>query len=516
MAKALRSKVLLVVLDGWGMRTQTEANAIALARTPVVDTFFRDYPSCLLQASGLAVGLPEGQMGNSEVGHTNIGAGRVVYQDLVRIDRACADGGLGQVEPLARAFALAREQGAALHLVGLCSNGRVHSSIEHLRHLLRAARDAGAAKVFVHAVLDGRDTPPRSAAGFIRELTEFMEKERVGKIATVAGRFYAMDRDERWERVERAYEAIVEGRGLTANSAVEAMESAYARGESDEFVQPTVLIEGGEPIGRLRAGDALVHFNFRADRARELMRALALPQFEAFRREGWGAPGTAVCMTEYDKRFGLPVAFAPEEPRQIFAELLSEQGMRQYRAAETEKYAHVTFFFNGGREVLFPLEDRKLVPSPRDVKTYDLRPEMSARPLTRALCEKLEEGTHEFYLVNFANPDMVGHTGVLPAAIRAVEVIDECLGELHHQARRSGVAMVVTADHGNCELMVDPKTGEPHTAHTLNPVPLHLLSEAHRGLRLRDGILADVAPTLCSLMGLAVPAAMSGATLLPP
>jgi len=497
-----RHKVLLVVLDGWGIRSERTANAILLAGTPELDRISRGHPQTELQASGLAVGLPEGQMGNSEVGHTNIGAGRIVYQDFVRISRACTTGELFSNPVIAAAMDLAKSSGRAFHLLGLVSPGGVHSSTEHLYALLDMARKRAVPRMYIHAFLDGRDTPPQSALGYIQQLEKILAHTGAGKIATVSGRYYAMDRDQRWDRVQLAFEAMVRARGPRAPSASAAIRAYYDTKITDEFVPPTVIVdEHGKPIGPIQDGDSPLFFNFRADRARELTRALTQPNFKEFDR-GQLKLGMFVCMTQYDRTFTLPVAFPPDQPEQVFPEILSNAGLRQFRTAETEKYAHVTFFFNGGREIVFPGEDRYLVPSNREVKTYDLRPEMGAREVTAGLIKRIESGSYDFALVNYANPDMVGHTGVLPAAIAAVRVVDECLGQLGDACARAGWAAAITADHGNCELMVDPLTGAPHTAHTTNPVPFYLIHPAFRGQKLRPGVLADIAPTLLEVMGL--------------
>jgi 2,3-bisphosphoglycerate-independent phosphoglycerate mutase len=508
--------VLLVVLDGWGLRAQREANAIAIAGTPNVDALLRDYPSTAVQTSGLSVGLPEGQMGNSEVGHTNLGAGRIVYQDLVRINRAVEDGSFFQNDALVLACRKARAAGGALHLMGLVSDGGVHSSQEHLYACLDLARREGVARCLVHAFMDGRDTPPRSGLEHLRRLERRIAEHGYGQVATVIGRYYAMDRDKRWDRVGQAYAALVRGEGFKAAGGLAAMEASYARGDGDEFVKPTVVVDAdGRPVGPVRDGDAVVFFNFRADRARELTRALAEPDFKELDRQVVPRLSAYVCMTQYDETFPWPVAFPPQGLDEIFPEIVSRAGLRQLRCAETEKYAHVTFFFNGGRETVFPGEDRILVPSPRDVKTYDEKPEMSAREVTDKLTAAIGAGQYGFVLVNYANPDMVGHTGVLEAAVKAVKVVDECVGRLWTAAQAQGMAMLVTADHGNCELMVDPVTGEPHTAHTLNPVPFILCDPELRGARLRpQGVLADVAPTALQVMGLPQPQAMKGLGLL--
>lgn len=508
-------RVCLVVLDGWGLRAETRDNAIALAGTPRIDALTKGYPMAVLQTSGLSVGLPEGQMGNSEVGHTNIGAGRIVYQDLVRINRACESGGLQSIPAIAEALQKAKSNGKALHLLGLVSNGGVHSSMEHLFGLLTAAHQAALPEVFVHAFTDGRDTPPQSGEGHIEALERFMAQLGTGKIATVSGRYFAMDRDQRWDRVQKAFDAMVRGIGPKAPSAASAVKASYAEKVTDEFIVPTVVTKGnGEPLGSIKDGDVVIFFNFRADRAREMTRALAHPQFSHFER-GPLKLSRYLCMTQYDERLtDLPVAFPPEQPTRIFPELVAQAGWRQFRTAETEKYAHVTFFFNGGREVVYPLEDRHLVPSPRDVKTYDLKPEMSAREVTAELCRRIEGGSYDFSLVNLANADMIGHTGVMSAALQAVTVLDECVGQLGAVCAKAGVALVITADHGNIELMVDPDTGQPHTAHTLNPVPFHLIHPDYRGTKLKPGVLADIAPTLCQVMGVAPPAEMNRHSLI--
>ncbi len=504
--------VLLVVLDGWGIRTEREANAIAVAGTPNVDALVREFPSTALETSGLSVGLPEGQMGNSEVGHTNLGAGRIVYQDLVRINRAVEDGSLFTNDALLLACRRAKEAGGALHLMGLVSDGGVHSHLDHVFACLELARREGVPRTWVHAFMDGRDTPPRSGIGYMAALEKRLRETGHGKVATVCGRYYAMDRDKRWDRVALAWAAMVRGEGARAASGVAAMEASYAKGENDEFVKPAVIVNGdGKPVGTVKDGDAILFFNFRADRAREITRAFTDPGFREFDRVAVPRLSTYVCLTEYDKTFDLPVAFPPQDLTEIFPEIVSRAGLKQLRCAETEKYAHVTFFFNGGREKVYPGEDRILVPSPRDVKTYDEKPEMSAREVTEKLVQAVATGQYGFVLVNFANPDMVGHTGLLDAAVKAVKVVDECIGRLWQAARQQGMAMLVTADHGNCEMMTDPVTGEPHTAHTLNPVPFILADPDFRGAKLRSkGILADVSPTILQVMGLPQPREMKG------
>lgn len=509
-------RCLLVVLDGWGERAEREANAILLAGTPNIDVLANRYPRSKLQTSGAAVGLPDGQMGNSEVGHTNLGAGRVVYQDFVRINRAIADGSLYDNDALAEGMDRVKASGGALHLLGLLSDGGVHSHMEHAIALVEMAKKRGLKKVFIHAFTDGRDTPPTSAEGYLQALESKLNGLSAhgfsARVASVSGRYWAMDRDKRWDRVERAWRAVVMGEGHQASCGTQLVQAAYARDEGDEFIEPGVVAEGGESIGRIQDGDGAIFFNFRADRAREISSAIAAEAFDGFSRPQRPKLVDYVCMTSYSGEFSFPVAFPPNQPTEIFPELVSKKGWRQFRCAETEKYAHVTFFFNGGQEAIFPGETRELVASPRDVKTYDLKPEMSARQVTDAVIAALPE--NEFVLMNLANPDMVGHSGVLPAALEAVKVVDECIGRLWEACQAQDVVLLITADHGNVEMMVDPVTGQPHTAHTTGPVPFIVAHEELVGYTLDDGILADVAPTLCELMGLEPSSQMSGRTLL--
>ena len=504
--------VMLVVLDGFGLGDGGPGDAIAQARTPFFERARHRYPSASIATSGLAVGLPDGQMGNSEVGHMTLGAGRIIDQDMTRIDRAIESGEFAKNPELLAAIDAAKSGGGRLHVMGLVSDGGVHSHQDHLHALLDlcARHDVPAA---VHAFLDGRDTPPRSGAKYVARL--LAHAERCGAhVATVIGRYYAMDRDNRWERVGRAYDAIVGRQGLRAADAEAAVREAYARDESDEFVQPTV-VDGGAP---LRDGDAVIFVNFRADRARELTNALTNAAPERFEgqleRCGTVEPSRFVCFTEYDAAFGLPIAFAPVEPKQILGGILAERGLSQFRIAETEKYAHVTFFFNSGREEPFEREERLLVPSPRDVATYDQKPEMSAEAVTDQLEARLRDGDDAFVLVNYANPDMVGHTGILPAAVRAVETVDTCLDRITRAILERGGEALVTADHGNCELMIDPETGGPHTAHTTNPVPLFWVTASPRRRRVRDGGLSDLAPTLLELLDLPISPEMKGQSLI--
>jgi len=489
-------RVVLVVLDGFGVRAEREDNAIRLASTPTFDALDRDWPHTTLEASGLAVGLPAGQMGNSEVGHTNLGAGRVVYQDLVRISMDIERGTFFENAELLAACDAARN-GGALHVMGLCSDGGVHSTLGHALAVVEMGRRRGVQRIFAHAFLDGRDTPPRSAERYVAELA------RATPVATVSGRYYAMDRDRRWDRTDLAVRALRFGEGLFAADALAAVAQAYQRGESDEFVRPTVVV----PEGCIHDGDAVVFTNFRADRARQLTRRLAVdddrPNLSRF-----------VCMTQYDAAFALPVAYAQEALRGILGEVIAKAGLRQLRTAETEKYAHVTYFFNGGVEPPFAGEERQLIPSNREVATYDQRPEMSAPAVTDVVVETIRRGEHAFVLVNYANPDMVGHTGLLGPAIRAVESVDACLSRIVETARAARVAVIITADHGNCEQMTDPKTGQPHTAHTTGPVPLWLVDDDRGDAGLAPGRLCDVAPTILQLLGIAKPDEMTGNSLL--
>ncbi len=506
--------VILIVLDGWGISMHKEGNAVAQANAPVYRGLLRDHPSTELQASGEYVGLPDGQMGNSEVGHLNLGAGRVVYQDITRITKSIRDGDFSRNAALRSAMEAVRKNGKSLHLMGLLSDGGVHSHIDHILALYDMAKAEGLSRVFFHAFLDGRDTPPSSALGYIEQLEQHLGKIGLGSIATVSGRYYAMDRDKRWERVQKAYEAMVLGEGIRKGSAAEAVKGSYEHRRTDEFVLPTVILNkttaGG--AGTMRDGDAVIFCNFRADRAREITRALTDLSFDGFPRSRVPKLSTFVCLTSYDATFDLPVAFPPVRLTRILGEVLSNKGLRQLRIAETEKYAHVTFFFNGGVEQPFPLEDRVLVPSPRDVATYDLKPEMSARGVTDELVARIRSRQYQFILVNYANPDMVGHTGVLAAAVKAVEVLDECLGRVLSAARETGATALITADHGNLEIMRDDATGQPHTAHTTDPVPFIFVGKQ---AKLRDGgCLADVAPTVLRLMGLDQPEEMTGKSLI--
>ncbi len=503
-----------MVLDGYGLSDNPDHNAVAMAKTPVMDRLKEEYPYVQGHASGLDVGLPDGQMGNSEVGHTNIGAGRIVYQDLTRITKSIEDGDFFENPALLAAMENCKNHDSALHLWGLLSDGGVHSHQNHLYGLLEMAKRQGLTKVYVHAFLDGRDTPPTSGKGYVEQLQEQMEKIGVGQIASLSGRYYAMDRDKRWEREEKAYDSLVYGKGVKATDPVEALTESYANNVTDEFVLPTVITNAdGEPLSLVKANDSVIFFNFRPDRAREMTRIFCDPDFSEFEREF--LPLTYVCFTEYDETIpNTRIAFGDEEIVNTFGQYVSAQGMTQLRLAETEKYAHVTFFFNGGVEEPYEGEDRILVPSPKDVPTYDLKPQMSAPEVGRNLIEAIRSGKYDAIIINFANPDMVGHTGVLEAAITAVETVDKLLGEAVEAIKEVDGVMLVCADHGNAEKMIDYETGQPHTAHTTNPVPF-LLINADPSYRLREGgRLADLAPTLLELMGLAQPKEMTGQSLL--
>jgi len=504
--------LLLCILDGFGLAPPSSHNAIHLARTPVWDRWWRTEAHAELIASGEEVGLPAGQFGNSEVGHLNLGAGRIVYQDILRISRAIEDGTLYENEPLIAACRHARESGGTLHLLGLVSDGGVHSHVAHLAGFVRLASSQRVPRVRLHAFLDGRDTPPRSALEFVERVEALLREHADARVATVSGRYYAMDRDARWDRTDRALRALVEGEGEEAPDFRSGVERAYARGEDDEFVQPTVVTDETGPIGRIRDGDACICFNFRPDRARQITRGLALEEYPGARRS---RPRSLhyVCLTRYDATFTLPVGFPPNMLYDTLGDVFAARHLPQLRIAETEKYAHVTYFFSGGREEPMAGEERILVPS-QQVATYDLQPAMSAYEVTAALERRWDQGPPALTVLNYANADMVGHTGVLPAAIRACEVLDECLGRVEGLVRRHRGLLAVTADHGNAEKMWDERTRSPHTAHTGAKVPLVLLGELGREVALRDGILADVAPTLLERLGLPRPTAMGGSSRL--
>jgi len=494
----------LIIFDGWGIRHERESNAIAMARTPAMDRLLASQAHTDLEASGEAVGLPPDVMGNSEVGHLTIGAGRVIYQDLMRITKAIKTGAFDGNPVLLRAINAAATQGRTLHLWGLLSDGSVHSHIDHLFALIELARFRNVNDVSVHAILDGRDKPPRSAIPFVERTAARLAQLKCGRIATVIGRYYAMDRDQRWDRTERAWRAIAEAEGIAAGDARSAVDDAYAAGQNDEFVEPRV-IAGHAPMAD---GDQVICFNFRADRARQMTAALALENFNGFKRPRFPKVGY-VCMTEYDRSFGLPIAFAPEDVKNTLAEMLARAGIRNLRLAETEKYAHVTYFLNGGVEKPFPMEERALIPSAK-VATYDLAPEMRAAEIAERAVQEIDARRYGVIVINFANPDMVGHTGKLEATVKAVEAADAAAGRVIEALARAGGVALITADHGNAELMADPATEQPHTAHTTNPVPLILFDPSFKG-RLRDGgTLADVAPTLLAMLEIAAAPEMTG------
>ncbi len=531
--------LILIILDGWGYAPPSAANAISLARKPNYDRLLAEYPNTLIHTSGRYVGLPTGQMGNSEVGHLNIGAGRVVYMDITKIDLLIENGEFFTNQVLLNAMTAARSGERRLHLFGLLSDGGVHSHQNHLYALLRMAKQKGVERVFVHCFMDGRDTLPTNGAGYIEQLQQKMREYGVGKIATVSGRYYAMDRDRRWERQKKAFDAMVCGdaEGGRYTDPVQGVKDSYNRGVTDEFIIPFVLTgERGEPLGNIRDGDVCLNFNFRADRARQITRCLGrnshfTPQEG---RELEGADDldiaiprsrvpkdlTYICMTQYDKHFTLPIVSPPESLTNILANVMADRNLRNLRVAETEKYAHVTYFFNGGVEKPFPGEDRVLVPSPR-VATYDLKPEMSAQGIADAVVKAIGEKTFDVMVVNFANADMVGHSGKIPPTITAVETVDGCLGQVYSALRQSGGAMIVTADHGNAEQMIDPATGGPQTAHTTNPVPFivaaehavtipNLKGDSRRFTLRPDGALQDIAPTMLGMLGLPQPKEMTG------
>lgn len=507
-----KKPVMLMILDGFGIAEKSEGNAVALAKKPNFDRLVKEYPNTQLQASGMAVGLPEGQMGNSEVGHLNIGAGRIVYQELTRITKSIEDGDFFENEALMKAMKNAKENNASLHLMGLLSDGGVHSHIDHLKGLLEFAKKEGLQKVYVHAFMDGRDVPPSSGKEFIIKAEEMMKEVGVGQIATVSGRYYAMDRDNRWERVQLAYNAIVLGEGEKASSAVEAIENSYHDEKTDEFVLPCVIEEDGHPTATIKNGDSVVFFNFRPDRARELTRAINDKEFAGFKRETLNL--TFVTMTQYDKTLeGVNIAFKPQTLVNTLGEYVSSKGLEQLRIAETEKYAHVTFFFNGGVEKENPGEERKVIPSPK-VATYDLKPEMSAYEVTDELLNRLDQDKYDMIILNFANPDMVGHTGVVQAAVKAIEAVDECLGKIVDKVLEKDGTVFITADHGNAETEIDFSTGNPFTAHTTNPVPFVWVSNNINGRTLKSGKLADIAPTMLNVMNLEVPKEMTGECLI--
>lgn len=506
-----KKPVMLMILDGFGISDKVEGNAVRAAYKPNFDRLYANYPHTQLGASGLSVGLPDGQMGNSEVGHLNIGSGRIIYQELTKITKEIQEGNFYKNKALNWAVDKAIENNSSLHIMGLLSDGGVHSHIDHLKGVLNLAKEKGIKKVYLHAFLDGRDVPPSSAITYIKEIENYMKEVGVGKIATVAGRYYAMDRDKRWQRVELAYDAIVLGKGETAESAVSAVEKSYHDNKTDEFVLPAVITENGNPVATIKNGDSVIFYNFRPDRARELTRAINDKTFDGFKRETLNL--NFVTMTQYDATIeGVEVAYSPETYKNTLGEYVSSLGMNQLRIAETEKYAHVTFFFNGGVEAPNPNEDRALIPSPK-VATYDLQPEMSAYKVCDELLRRLDMDKYDLIILNFANPDMVGHTGVMEAAKKAIEAVDVCLGKIVDKVLSKDGTVFITADHGNAEQEIDYSTGKPMTAHTTNPVPFVYVSKEAKELR-ESGILADIAPTMLEVLNVKAPKEMTGRSLI--
>ena len=509
-----KGPVMLMILDGFGINEKTDGNAVKLAKTPNIDKLMKKYPNTIMYTSGLKVGLPDGQMGNSEVGHTNIGAGRIVYQELTKITKSIEDGDFFAIPEFIEAIENCKKHNSKLHILGLLSDGGVHSHIRHLYGLLEMAKRRDFEDVYVHCFLDGRDTPPASAEGYITQLEEKMKEKKVGKIASISGRYYAMDRDKRWDRVKKCYDALVRGEGNKATSATIAIEDSYQKEVFDEFVEPTVIVNNDTPIATIGENDSVIFFNFRPDRAREITRAFCCDDFDGFNRPNGRFPLVYVCFKDYDE--SIPnkiVAFKKEEIDNTFGEYLAANGKTQVRLAETEKYAHVTFFFNGGVEEPNKGEDRILVKSPA-VATYDLQPEMSAPEVCEKLVDAIGSDKYDVIIINFANPDMVGHTGVIPAAIKAVETVDACVGKAVEAVKKADGVLFICADHGNAEQMINYETGEPHTAHTTNPVPFVLVNyDESYGLR-EGGCLADIAPTLLEIMELPQPKEMTGKSLL--
>jgi 2,3-bisphosphoglycerate-independent phosphoglycerate mutase len=508
--------ILLAILDGWGAGPLSGSNAIHMAKTPNMDRWKNSFPSTTLLAHNGAVGLPEGQMGNSEVGHLNIGAGRTVYQDFTRINRAIESGDFSNNEILKNTFTRALKNKSGLHLMGLVSDGGVHSHINHLLALLKMAASHGLTKVYIHAFMDGRDTPPNSGLNYINRLQKELDRIGTGRLASISGRFYAMDRDKRWKRIQVAWQALVDGQGIESSDPVQAVQDAYDRGETDEFIRPIILLEqNGKPVATVKDNDIVLMFNFRADRVRELTHVFTDDKWQEFDVSYRPKLAEYVTFTQYDKQFALPVVFLPASMNHILAEEVSSHGLRQLRIAETEKYAHVTYFFNGGREEPFTLEDRILIPSPKEVETYDQKPEMSASLVTEELLKRMDSESYSLIVLNFANCDMVGHSGIMEATVKACEAVDACLGKIVEKFTSKGGIVLITADHGNAETMCDPQSHCPITAHSSNPVPFILVSEKHKDYTLRkDGSLPDIAPTILSLQSLPIPPEMTGTSLI--
>ena len=507
-----KNVTMLMILDGFGNNPNKEGNAVKNSNTPNIDKLMKKYPTTQIAASGLSVGLPEGQMGNSEVGHTNIGAGRIIYQELTKITKSIEEGDFFTNQEFINAIENCQKNNSKLHILGLLSDGGVHSHNRHLYGLLEMAKRRDFEDVYVHCFLDGRDTPPASAENYIVELEDKMKEKGIGKIASLSGRFYAMDRDKRWQRVEKAYDALVNGEGNKSGNPINAIESSYQKEVFDEFVEPTVITNSeGNPIATISDGDSVIFFNFRPDRAREITRAIVDPSFDGFETKKMNT--YFVCFTSYDETMpNVHIAFKKEAITNTLGEIVSKNNLKQLRIAETEKYAHVTFFFNGGEEKCYEGEDRILVPSPK-VETYDLKPEMSAYEVTEKVVEAINAEKYNCIILNYANPDMVGHTGNLSAAIKAIEAVDECVGKVYDAIKEKHGNLIITADHGNAEQMIDYTTGEPHTAHTTNLVPLTLISEKEN-IKLHEGKLADIAPTILELMNLPKPAEMTGESLI--
>lgn len=505
--------LLLIILDGWGHREETQDNAIAAAHKPTWDSLLAHTTHTLISGSGKCVGLPDGQMGNSEVGHLNMGAGRIVHQDLTRIDAAIEDGDFFSNPTIVEALEQAKSRGKAVHIMGLLSPGGVHSHELHIQAMIKLAAKKQIDSLYIHAFLDGRDTPPRSALPSIQAINGLCEELHCGKMVSLVGRYYAMDRDKRWERVKQAYQLLVQGKAhYQATSAEEALQLAYSRGETDEFVQATVIHQEHESRVHIQDGDVVIFMNFRADRARELTEAFIEKDFHGFEREHPPQLSAFICLAEYDKRFNLPLAFPPESLNHIFADVISKANLKQLRIAETEKYAHVTFFFNGGVEAPFPGEERLLIPSPQ-VATYDLQPEMSAPQVTDQLVAAIRKKQYDVIICNFANPDMVGHTGDFLATVSAIETIDQCLGKITGALQEVGGECIITADHGNAEMMFDKKTNQPHTAHTSDPVPFIYMGRPAKIVK-KDGKLSDIAPTMLYLLGIGQPREMTGSSII--
>jgi 2,3-bisphosphoglycerate-independent phosphoglycerate mutase len=507
---ANKRPLVLTILDGWGFSPATEGNAIAAARKPVYDELLRKFPNTLIHTSGPFVGLPDGQMGNSEVGHMNMGAGRVIYMDVTRIDLMISTGEFFTNEALVHA--MRKAEGHRLHLIGLCSDGGVHAQLTHLFALLEMAKRHGLKEVFVHCFMDGRDTPPESGAGYLEQVEKNLSERGIGKIASVSGRYYAMDRDKRWDRIERAFGAIVLGNGQKYANAAEAVRNSYERGITDEFIEPVTIVDSrNEPVGLIRENDSVIMYNYRADRAREITLALTDAKLEQPSRSLVPKGLTYTMMTRYDKTFDLPYVLPPEHPDNILAEVMAKANWKNLRVAETEKYAHVTYFFNGGNEKPYAGEERELVPSPK-VATYDLKPEMNAAGITEKVVHAIEQGGFDVIVMNYANADMVGHSGRMDPTVQACEVVDAGLGQIYKALKRAGGAWIITADHGNAETMIDPMTKGPHTYHTTNPVPLIVATEEPVALR-PTGALKDVAPTVLGMLGLEKPKQMIGEDL---